>query len=660
MEYGLENYAHDPTTDVWCMAYCLDDGPIELWTPDQLPPFELFEHMERGGLVAGHNVNFEVNIINKVMAKKYNWPKIKIEQCTCTMVRAYSMGLPGKLEKVAPALGLDVAKDKEGQQLMLMMSQPRRLKRAGKFAPKNEKLLWWDEPEKIHRLGEYCKQDVEVERQVDKKLLDLSEREKKIWHMDFHINSRGLAIDSKAAKRVVRMIELEELELNRRIKAASKNEIASATSVADIKRFVESKGVKCSGVSKAEVDRILSTAQDTKQEHLLPKEVKEVLTVRREAAKSSTAKLETMLKAVSEYDSRVRWIFQYYGAPATGRWAGRRVQPHNFPRPSISQNDIEWIFDHIFLNESLSYIDAVESLRMFYGSPLQAISDCLRGFLKAKEGHYLIGMDYSAIEARVIGWLAGEIKLVKLFKEGGKVYEQAASDIYRKSVDSITAIERLVGKVAVLALGFQGGKVAFQQMAKNYGIKVSDDEADSIKTKWREAHPRIVSWWYDLESAAFQAVRNPGKVYHVVREYTSVRFVTKGSFLFCELPSRRCLCYPYPQIQEIETPWGAKKQAVTYKAEDQNRKWVRMSAYGGLFAENITQATARDILADAMLSLHIAKIPIVLHVHDEIVVEIPDESRPLEYIQQLMTTPPAWAKDLPLDIGFFQGKRYEK
>lgn len=422
--------------------------------------------------------------------------------------------------------------------------------------------------------------------------------------------------------------------------------VSSGNQHAALTAWVRAQGVVTAGVAKADVAALLG-ADDT------PEAVREALEARKEAAKASTAKLRAMLATASQ-DGRVRFTMQYHGA-ATGRWAGRKIQPHNMPRPKIKQHAIDGVF------RLLARPNAAPLIALGYGSPMSIISDCLRGMIRAKSGHDFIAADFSAIEARGLAWLAGEERVLEIFRGHGKIYEHAAAGIYGKPMEAVTKDERQIGKVAVLALGYQGGVGAFQTMARGYGVQVPDERAEEIKTAWRKAHPAIVRYWFDLEDAAECAVLRPGGSFSAGATGREVTFKRRGNFLWCRLPSGRALCYPYPRLQTKVTPWGAPKDQVHYMAVNGvTRKWELSHVYGGLLSENVTQALCRDLLAEAILRLEERGYPVVFHVHDEIVCEAPLGRGSLEEMEAIMSEVPAWAAGFPIKAEGWRGERFRK
>jgi len=636
-DVGLHNYALHPTTQPWCMAYGLGDEEFKLWWFGEPLPEIVRDHVELGGIIVAHNATFEWKVWNYIMAARHGWPELDINQCRCTMAMAYAMALPGKLADAAAALGLEAQKDMKGHRLMLQMCRPR----------STNPLTWWDDDDRKQRLGEYCVVDTQVEREMYRRMRKLSDSEQRLWGLDHRINERGVFIDRPTIRKAVEVCNAEKLKLDTRIQKATDGFVSSASEVARLTKWVRAQGIPIPAMAKADV---LEALEDDN----LPANVQAALRVRQEAGKTSVAKLVTML-ANAGPDNRVRHTLQYHGA-ATGRWAGRVIQLQNFPRPrkGIGPNDV---FDIIgYLNNA-----EIETLDMFYGPVLDAVADSLRGMLMAAPHHNLIAADFSAIESRVLAWLSGQEDKLDIFRGHGKIYEFVASGIYRKDIELVDEYERFVGKVAELALGYGGGVGAFQQMAKGYGLKVADSRAEEIKLAWRESNPNTVRYWYALNDAAMQAVDHPGVITYAGSSGRRIAYGMNGSFLWCKLPSGRALCYPYPKLEEVETPWGQMKLALTYMYVDSfTKKWVRGSTHGGVLAENVTQAVSRDLLADSIMRVERNRFKTVFHVHDEIVCEVPEDFSDLEMFEKLVSTTEAWAKDLPVKAKGWIGRRYRK
>lgn len=305
--------------------------------------------------------------------------------------------------------------------------------------------------------------------------------------------------------------------------------------------------------------------------------------------------------------------------------------------------------------------DAAQAISLFYGSPLSVISDCLRGFVIPRQGYDFIAADFNAIESRVLNWLAGQDNVLEVFRQGGDIYVENYSAMFGVPRDTVDKEQRQIGKVSELSLGYQGGVRAFQMMARNYGVKVADKRAEEIKTAFRQARPRVVEYWSAMEKAAISAVLQPGSKVSAGPFDRRVVFKKAGSFLWCQLPSKRVLCYPYPEIQEAQTPWGDVKDQLTFMGEDSlTHKWERQKTYGGSLVENVTQGVSRDLLVEAFFRLEDRNYPVVMHVHDEIVCEVPEWAGSVSEMEKIMEEVPAWAVGLPIKASGWRGKRYKK
>jgi len=643
---GLAVYAKSPLTDILCMAYAFGDSAPELWLPGMPFPNDLETHISEGGEIHAHNAPFEFTIWNIVGVKKYNFPILNIGQVYCNMVSGYSMGLPGKLEKLAIALNLDVKKDMAGSRVMLQLSKPRKIE--------DGNLIWWekkDYPEKFEKLYAYCVQDVIVEREAGKLIKPISPQERRVWLLDQDINARGIKIDIEAVALAEKMILDEKERLDLEIRTLTGGAVEACSSATQIGNYLRDQGLEVDSVAKDQVIALLDSA--------LSDVCRRVLELRQEAAKSSTAKLTAMLLRSCD-DGRARNTLQFNGA-GTGRWAGRGIMLHNLPRPKLKQKEIEEIFDAL--------IKGAEWIDVFHGAITTVIADCLRGFLIAEEGKQLLASDWSNIEGRCLSWLADETWKIKAFADfdngiGADIYKLSYSASFHLSLDKVEDQHRQIGKVLELSMGYQGGVVAFHSMAKNYGVKVTDERANELKHAWRNAHPKIVSYWEKLNTAALNAVTYPGKVFSAgPKDHREIKYKVDGSFLVCRLPSGRCLYYPFPQVKQKETPWGEMRDSLTYMTENSlTKQWERSHFYGGLAAENITQAVARDFLAEALLRLDERGYNVVLHVHDEIVCEtdLNDKTQNIKQLSELMCALPAWAKGLPIAASGWSGKRFRK
>jgi DNA polymerase bacteriophage-type len=637
---GVYPYAAHESTDVWCMAFAFDDEPVELWAPSEFVGAtavqRLFDHIRSGGELRAWNAQFERVIWERLLGPRYGFPVPNMEQWHDTAAEAAAMALPRGLEDAANALGLSVQKDAAGHRLMLQMCKSRKPTKAD---PRE----WWDDEDKLERLYEYCRQDVRVERAVAKKLRRLSAVERAVYLLDQRVNDRGVRLDLELIDAAQQLVVIAAQRADADIRELTDGAVQSVRKVADLTGWLQARGVELDDVRK-------NTLRDLLSGDVAGLE-REVIQLRAESAKSSTAKLGAMQHA-ADIDGRARGLLLYHGA-ATGRWAGKLIQPQNFPRPVI--RGVERYIPLVLGGE----YDMIAIEHPVLG----VVSSLLRSMLVASEGHRLVAADFSQIEARVVAWLAEQDDLVAQFAGGGKIYETMAAHIYSLPVDEIgkDSVERQIGKNTVLGAGFgMGGKTFAAQVQVQSGIELTEEQGQAAITAYRELYPRIPQLWWDLDRAALAAVREPGKVMMAGRG-GMLQYLCTGDALWCVLPSRRPLCYIRPEIQPRETPWGETRDAVTFMSVNSvTRRWERRAGYGGLWCENVTQATARDLMAGAMLRAEAAGYPVILTVHDEVITDTPNgHGSVLEFVE-LMKTTPRWADGLPVAAEGWEGVRYRK
>ncbi len=617
---GVYVYADDPSTDIWCMAYAFDDEEPKVWTPGMEMDVRLEDYIVEGGKLRAWNAAFERVIWNKIMVERYQWPRTRTLQWHCTMAQASTMGLPRALGQAAAVLGLDEQKDKAGQALMLRMARPRKTKEDGTHT-------WWNTPDKISSLVEYCLQDVRTEVAVANAIHEMDANERQIFLLDQRINDRGVMLDRDLLNRVRTLADTSKDEIDSEIRRLTNGEVQAATQGASLVAWLRKYGITTKSVDKQSVAKML-----TLDIHPV---IKRVLELRQDGAKSSTAKLDAMEHAAGA-DDRMRGLLVYHGA-ATGRWSGKLVQPQNFPRPAKKQDEIYEIIGKLKAGEDVSS----------HGPGTLIASDLLRSMIIAKPGHRLLFADYSAIEARVLAWMAGQDQLVTTFSEGGDVYKEMAKDIYNKPVDKITGGERQVGKMAILGCGYGMGGKRFAEQCAVMGIDVDPDEAARIVKVYRESNDKISGYWSKVE-----------------REFLDLchSAIDAGEKIVrAPLPSGRSLTYHNPRIIQRETPWGEMRDTAEVDTLNSvTRQWTSQVIWGGLLTENYVQATARDLMAGAMMRLELQGYYVIMSVHDEIICEVPDNHGTLAEMIEIMTAVPDWATGCPVAAEGKESVRYEK
>lgn len=633
---GVYVYAESPDTDIWCAGYAFDDEEPEIWTPGQPVPARIIEHITGGGKVVAHNVSFERIITKYIATPRYGWPEPKLEQWVCTAAMAAAMALPRHLDALAKALGVNHKKDDEGHRLMMRMCRPRRVESDGK-------LVWWDVEDRKQRLFDYCKQDVRTERAVEKAMRPLGKHEQEIYRLDQRINDRGVQIDLQLVFAAQEIVREGVRRANADLADLTDGQVTAVTNHGRLLAWLNENDTATESVSKAAIAALRERTD-------LAPDVAKVLTLRSEAGRSSVAKLTAMESAASA-DGRARGLLLYHGA-STGRWTGKSIQPQNFPRGEI--DNPEWFIPLIRAGD----YDAIAEK----APPILVVLSLLRAMLVAPAGYSLYGGDFSAIEARVLAWLAGQDDLLALFAAGEDVYAHAAAELYGIELDQVQKFpHRQTGKFQILGCGYgMGWRKAVSAAKAVYGLELSDELAQKVVSDYRAKYKRIPAFWYETENACIQAVLHPGSVqkFGARKNLTAIQ---RGSYLYIILPSGRPLCYAAPSVEDVMTPWGEMKPALHFAGVNSfSKQWGRMSAYGGLLVENIVQAVARDLLADALLRVEVAGYLPVLSVHDEIVSQAPAGFGSEEEFERLMTTLPAWAEGCPVAAETWSGSRYGK
>lgn len=666
-------HAYAENAEVMIFAWALNEGEVhveDLTQKSMSKDLAALLHDQSVKLIA-HNSGFDRTVLRHAMSQF----DLKIERWEDTMVQALSHSLPGALDSLCEIFQVDQdkAKDKAGKQLIQLFCKPR---------PKNSKerrATAETHPEKWAEFVAYAKNDILAMREIRRKMPKWNYRngELALWHLDQKINDRGVCIDTDLVQSAIHAVDLAQIDLAKQTKEMTNGEVEAATQRdAMLKHILNAYGVSLPDMQKSTLERRLN-------DDSLPVAVRELLAVRLQASTTSTAKYKALALGTNS-DGRLRGTLQFNGASRTGRWAGRLFQPQNLPRPALKQKTID---------EGIEVLK-VGCADLFFDNVMELTSSAIRGCIQAPQGKKLVVADLSNIEGRALAWLAGEEWKNQAFRDfdagqGHDLYKLAYAKSFGVSPESVDKEQRQVGKVQELALGYEGGVGAFLTFAAAYGLDLDAmadaafdnidqsimNEAirswewhkkerrntfnlkkntwlvcDSFKRSWRYAHPNISAWWSELKEAAQNALMNPNTGY----KCRKVAFFKKGSWLLIKLPSGRFLCYPGARVES--------DGRISYMGNNQyTRKWERLYTYGGKFAENITQAFARDVLGHNMPIIEHQEYEICLTVHDEVITEAPDLPEfNHEHLSSLLATNPEWASDLPLAATGFESYRYKK
>ena len=635
--HGVYNYARDPSTQVLCMSYAFDDAEVVTWTPDQPFPTEIANFT---GQIRAHNAAFERLIWWYVLSADKGIPELKLEQFYCTAAQARANCAPGSLEDVGRFASTNMRKDHRGNQLIRLLSIP---KTDGTF--NNDLTL-------MAEMIAYCEQDVRAMRAISQALRDLSDVELMDYHINERINDRGVLLDKPLAESAIQYASQELAEIESLVSEITQGEISSVRSPRmkewvlarvgdDAKKLMENykDGNKKYSIDKTVRANLLILAEENADQ--IPPEVADVIQCADDLWASSVAKFKRLKDLADEEDHRVRGAFVFAGGSATGRASSYGAQVHNFTRKCAQDPDA--------VRQAMVRSHAIVPA---FG---RRVTDVLKGMLRPslipRQGASLVVADWSGIEARVNPWLSNSdtgIQKLSLFARGEDVYKVNAAATFHIPVDQIDNEQRQIGKVQELACGFAGGVGAFAAMGRAYGILLPEPQAKRMVAGWRLANPWAVPYWQDLEEAYTRAMRNSKHEFSAGR----VTYMYDGLHLWYALPSGRVLCYPFAKLEAD----GITYAKAAWKPASDAKEWPRARLWKGLACENITQAVANDLLRHSLRQLD----DVVLHVHDEIVVETDQPETMMKRMEEVMCTPPDWATGIPLGVEVSTMKRYGK
>ena len=625
---GVYAYSDSPNFEILLFAYAFDEEPtqiVDFACGEQLPERVLAALEDPAVTKVAFNAQFERTCISRYLGRR-----LSPNGWQCTAVQSAMLALPLSLDNVGEVLNIQRKKLKEGTDLVRFFSMPCKPTKANGGRTRNRPE---DAPEKWERFKTYCIRDVDAEREIRQKLwkFPISESEMELYRMDQEINDRGILVDQQLVENAVlcdnqyrQMVTARAYELTG---------LSNPNSPAQIKGWLSEHGVEAEKLDKKTVKGLISETDG---------EVLEVLKLRLLMAKTSVKKYEAIERSVCS-DGRVHGLLQFYGANRTGRWAGRLVQVQNLPQNHIP--DLE-------LARTLVKEQRFEDLDLLYDSTPEVLSELIRTAFVPKPGCRFIVADFSAIEARVLAWFAGEQWRLDTFAEGGDIYCASASKMFGVPVvkHGVNGHLRQKGKIAELALGYGGAVGALTSMgALDMGMQ--EEELQPLVSQWRNSNPHITKFWWEVDAAAVKAVKERTEV-----AMGKLCFTYRSGILFVTLPSGRKLSYIKPRM--TQNRFG--RESLSYEGVGESKKWMRIETYGPKLVENIVQATARDLLAQAMLRLRNKGFEIVMHIHDEAVLEVPEGISGVEEICQIMSEQPDWAAGLPLRADGYECAFYKK
>lgn len=712
LDFGTWNYSKHPSTRIHCLSWCNaeDDSPAEIWIPGETPE-PPFARVDSGDFFEAHNAGFEISMWMNKCVTELGWVPMPLERWSDSMAKCAAHALPLALDKAGAALNLSVQKDAEGKRNMQQLAKPRK-----PSAARPER--WYDKgiceewDEKFRLLYEYCKTDVLAERALAQALPELSDAEKLVWYYNMKINMRGVPIDIPAVEASLRLFDEFKLWADKESYDITDGAVTSLRQLGQFKvwlaktypKFIPSHHIlglakaigstsDRAGIVKAlssspEAEKIYLTYKDkeTKESATalnkdtlvellkredLPDEVRDALELRKDAGKSSVSKLIKMKNCADAVTSRIPWCFQYHAA-STGREGGRLIQPQNMSKPSsyvieiaCRANNLSPDEDPIPLIIADLQTKSLEELVEKYESPMQAVSGCLRGFIKAPEGREFIAADYNAIEARIVFWLANEAAALQMYRNGDDLYSEMASTITGKNVTKKThPKERDLGKATILGCGFGMSWQKFLATCQKQGMDIDEKTAKKAVKAYRTKFSGVPKLWDTVGDAAVQTLLL-GQPQSFGRGFFSYNKETR--FLYMNLPSGRAIAYYHPLLTRVKGYGNEMKWELSFMGTDpKTKQWVRERTWGSKLVENLVQAIARDIMVEGIQRVEAAGYEVIMTVHDEVVAEVNVGFGEVEEFEAILVDTGAaandnhWTAGLPLAAEGFRAGRYRK
>lgn len=645
---GAIKYAQHPSTGILCLGYKIGLAETKIWVPSIHPnvPLDLERALtNKSHIFVAHNAIFEQAIYEFVMRKHTFLPALPPERWSCTASKAACVAIPRNLEGAALVMNLKVQKDMQGNRLIKKYMKPRTVwnnwYQTGDLLDEPKK--YFDDPEELDDIYKYCITDVDTEFELDNALPDLIPFEREVWLENQRMNLRGVQIDIEAVTQILRCIEVESISLHAKAEELSGLKV---TQREKLLKWVRSQGVRITNMQAGTVREIIKKD--------IPKNVKKVLKIRQAVSRTSTRKYWAMLERAGE-DGRVRDLSMYHGA-STGRESGTGLQIHNLPKGKIKDTDLA--------------IDVIRdsdlgTQKLIYGDVMELYSSCIRGMVIPTPGLVMYAADFNAIECRVLNWIAGNEPVLKDFRLGRDPYLKMASAIYGVRITKEETDKRQLGKTAELGAGFQMGPDRFFQTCKDWGVNGGKGVPMPLAKKaieiYRRTHKPVVSLWSNLERAAIKAVQTGDTI-----KINKTVWVKRKGFLWCTLPSGRKIAFRAPTVRNEPTPWGdLRPKLYHWSIDPKTKQWSNGATYGGKLTENVVQATARDIMIDAVLRMKTKGFTYLFSVHDEIIAEAKlrngmSAEFHLKEFEKILTTLPPWAKGLPIAAKGWSGPRYKK